>query len=629
MAGDYMQSNLFNPTAPTEQYLQRLKIRRRRLDDEALSSRCSLDGQSNNNNIYSVQDYNKHKSSKRVARDKFNSKSTQTAIAKHPVTKPMINSLLAEGIVKLPGPPSNPRYLSNTSNGSSLEPRRDRVRKNCRQNFHQEPILFTAPREILQPEAPLQDRCDILQPLRNGSPDIRIHSDTSTQNGIDDSPVSKDTDVQIPNLSEPSTKCTEKDDFTSNRLDLALSSPPTKEIVKLEQDNYPVSAKIDSNFAKKPVNQLNNMQKSPSTLKILKDENRSCIKSIITESVVAGDSFNLLQIQTELERLKFCNQMSERNIANENKLNKINSSVFRESLVSSAREQSNNMKIISNENHEVGLATLQPEAPGSTTQIFSSQKKKSKFRKKLMRRKQLLQFLQLAFGRRWVKATRNDDEEFLVDEEPGVENQTVVTKKNRKKRKKNKEKQDYSKEYTPDHKAKVKMAVYPHEAKDAKNKTSSIVKKRKRLRKKNLTRARRRLRRNFHAGCYLVIRGLISISHAIPEGGFTDPRRRGTTHYHDYEPNTHFNPRAPSWDKDKRYPIYDFFRKIHRSLGYGCRYIGHGLVNMTSIIPEVSYMGPVGHSRTFPTEYVHNDYYDPSAPLWHSTKGPYIANPYK
>ncbi|ROT74922.1 hypothetical protein C7M84_006555 [Penaeus vannamei] len=49
-------------------------------------------------------------------------------------------------------------------------------------------------------------------------------------------------------------------------------------------------------------------------------------------------------------------------------------------------------------------------------------------------------------------------------------------------------------------------------------------------------------------------------------------------------------------------------RRMKKSLGRGCRYIGHGLANMTSMIPEASYMGPITPYRDFDDDYITSDY---------------------
>lgn len=49
-------------------------------------------------------------------------------------------------------------------------------------------------------------------------------------------------------------------------------------------------------------------------------------------------------------------------------------------------------------------------------------------------------------------------------------------------------------------------------------------------------------------------------------------------------------------------------RRVKKSLGRGCRYIGTGLANMTAVIPEASYMGPITPYRDFDDEYITNDY---------------------
>ncbi|XP_037788221.1 uncharacterized protein LOC119583682 [Penaeus monodon] len=49
-------------------------------------------------------------------------------------------------------------------------------------------------------------------------------------------------------------------------------------------------------------------------------------------------------------------------------------------------------------------------------------------------------------------------------------------------------------------------------------------------------------------------------------------------------------------------------RRMKKSLGRGCRYIGHGLANMTSMIPEASYVGPITPYRDFDDDYITGDY---------------------
>ncbi|KAG7167684.1 uncharacterized protein LOC121868066 [Homarus americanus] len=48
--------------------------------------------------------------------------------------------------------------------------------------------------------------------------------------------------------------------------------------------------------------------------------------------------------------------------------------------------------------------------------------------------------------------------------------------------------------------------------------------------------------------------------------------------------------------------------RLRHSLGRGCHYIGHGLVNMTSTFPEASFMGPVTPTRGYECEFISSDY---------------------
>ncbi|XP_045607315.2 putative uncharacterized protein DDB_G0285119 [Procambarus clarkii] len=49
-------------------------------------------------------------------------------------------------------------------------------------------------------------------------------------------------------------------------------------------------------------------------------------------------------------------------------------------------------------------------------------------------------------------------------------------------------------------------------------------------------------------------------------------------------------------------------RQVRRSLSRGCHYIGHGLANMTSYLPDAAYMGPVPPSTGYDCEFVTTDY---------------------
>lgn len=64
------------------------------------------------------------------------------------------------------------------------------------------------------------------------------------------------------------------------------------------------------------------------------------------------------------------------------------------------------------------------------------------------------------------------------------------------------------------------------------------------------------------------------------------------------QPNSHF----------PRQNMRRASRRMKKSLGRGCRYIGHGLANMTSMIPEASYMGPITPYRDFDDDYITSDY---------------------
>lgn len=49
-------------------------------------------------------------------------------------------------------------------------------------------------------------------------------------------------------------------------------------------------------------------------------------------------------------------------------------------------------------------------------------------------------------------------------------------------------------------------------------------------------------------------------------------------------------------------------RRVRRSMGRGCRYIGHGLANMTSLVPEAAYMSPVSPSKNYDSDYITSEY---------------------
>lgn len=64
----------------------------------------------------------------------------------------------------------------------------------------------------------------------------------------------------------------------------------------------------------------------------------------------------------------------------------------------------------------------------------------------------------------------------------------------------------------------------------------------------------------------------------------------------------------PKRIRPKKKRVFGAGRRVRRSLGRGCRYIGHGLANITTYLPEAAYLGSVTLTGSYTCEFSSDDY---------------------